>query len=64
MPISLHKKVARENTRLVDEGHIVKMQEYSDKLFVSSIVTAVEKKESLKVALESREQSKQIHNTK
>ena len=43
------------------QGHIQKLEECSDKYFVSSIVITVKKHGSLKLALESRESKKQVH---
>ena len=64
VPISLQDKVDKKNHRLVNEGHIVKLQECSDKYFVSSIVITVKKDGSIKLALESRELNKQVHKNK
>ena len=64
MPISLQDKVDKEIHRLINEGHIVKLQEGSDKYFVSPIVITVKKDGSIKIALESRELNKQVHKNK
>ena len=64
MPISLKDKVDKENHRLINEGHIVKLKECSDKYFVSPIVITVKKDGSIKLALESRELNKQVHKNK
>ena len=48
----------------MNEGHIVKLQECSDKFFVSPIVITVKKDGSIKLALESRELNKQVHKNK
>ena len=48
----------------MNEGHIVKLQECSDKYFVSTIVITVKKDGSIKLALESRELNKQVHKNK
>ena len=53
--ISLQDKVDEKIHRLINEGHIVKLQECSDKYFISPIVITVKKDESIKLALESRE---------
>ena len=50
VPISLQDKVDQEVTRLINEGHITKLQECSDKYFVSSIVITVKKDGSMKLA--------------
>ena len=61
MPISLQNKVDKEIDRLINEGHIIKLQEYSDEYFVSPIVITVKKDGSIILALESRELNKQVH---
>ena len=63
MPISLQDKVDKEINRLINEGHI-KLQECSDKYFVSPIVITVKKDGSITLALESRELNKQVHKNK
>ena len=62
--ISLQDKVDKEIHRLMNEGHIVKLQECSDKYFVSPIVITVKKDGSIKISLESRELNKQVHKNK
>ena len=64
MPISLQDKADKESNRLINEGHIIKLQECSDKYFVSPIVITVKKDGSIKLALESRELNKQVHKNK
>ena len=64
VPISLQDKVDKEINRLMNEGHIIKLQECSDKYFVSPIVITVKKDGSIKLALESRELNKQVHKNK
>ena len=54
----------KEIDRLIKEGHIIKLQKYSDKTFVSPIVTTLKKDGSIILALESRELSKQVHKNK
>ena len=44
VPISLQDKVDKEIDRLIKEGHIIKLQECSDKYFVSPIVITVKKR--------------------
>ena len=58
VPISLQDKVDKEINRLINEGHIVKLQECSDKYFDGK------KDGSIKLALESRELNKQVHKNK
>ena len=64
MPISVQDKVDKEIDRLIKEGHIIILQECSDKYFVSPIVIRVKKDGSIKLALESRELNKQVHMNK
>ena len=61
VPISLQDKINKELNRLIGEGHIIKLQECSDKSFVSPIVITVIKDRSIKMALESRELNKLLH---
>ena len=48
VPISLQEKVDKEFYRLIDEGRVVKLQECSNKYFVSPIVITVKKDGSIK----------------
>ena len=48
----------------MQQGHIEKLEECSDKYFVSPIVITVKKDGPLKLALESRELNKQVHKNK
>ena len=50
VPISLQDKADKEIHRLINEGHIVKLQECSDKYFVSPIVITVEKRWKYKIS--------------
>ena len=53
-----------EIDKLLQQGHIEKRTECSDKYFVSPIVITVKKDGSVKLALESRELNKQVHKNK
>ena len=53
-----------EIDKLLKQSHIEKLEECSDKYFVSPIVITVKKDGSVKLALESRELNKQVHKTK
>ena len=64
VPITLQEKVDRESSKLLQQGHIEKLEESSDKYFVSPIVITVKKDGSVKLALESRELNKQVHKNK
>ena len=50
VPISLQDKEDKEIHRLINEGHIVKLQDCSDKYFVSPIVITVKKKRKYQVS--------------
>ena len=65
VPITLQKKVDKETDKLLEQCHIQKLEECSDKYFVSPIVITVKKDGSVKLApLESRELNKQVHKNK
>ena len=64
VPITLQEKVNKEIEKLLEQGHIQKLEECSDKYFVSPIVITVKKNGSVKLALESRELNKQVHKNK
>ena len=64
VPISLQEKVDAEINKPLQQGHIEKLTECSDKYFVSPIVITVKKDGSVKLALESRELNKQVHKNK
>ena len=63
-PITLQEKVDKEIDKLLGQGHIQKLEECSDKYFVSPIVITVKKDVSVKLALESRELNKQVLKNK
>ena len=64
VPITLQEKVDTEIDKLLKQSHIGKLEEGSDKYFVSLIVTTVKNDGSVKLALESRELNKQVHENK
>ena len=64
VPITLQEKVDKEFEKLLEQGHIQKLEECSDNFFVSPIVITVKKDGSVKLALESRELNKQVHKNK
>ena len=64
VPINLLDKVSDELKKLSQQGHIEKLQEYSDKNFVSSIVITVKNDNSVKLALDSKILNKSIHKNK
>ena len=50
--------------KLSEQGHIEKLQECSDKKFISPIVITVKKDQSVKLALDSKNLNKAIHKNK
>ena len=64
VPINLLHKVSDELKKLSDQGHIEKLQEGSDKNFISPIVITVKKDKSVKLALDSEVLNKAIHKNK
>ena len=60
----MQEKIDKEIEKLLEQGHIQKLEECSDKNFVSPIVITVKKDGSLKLALESRKLNKQVHKNK
>ena len=64
VPITLKDKVGKEISKFLQQGHNEKLEECSDKYFVSPIVITVKKDGSVKLALESRELNKQVHMNK
>ena len=64
VPITLQDKVDQEISKLLQQVHIEKLEECSDKKLVSPIVITVKRDGSVKVALESRDLNKQVHKNK
>ena len=62
--INLLDKVSDELKKLTQQGHIEKLQECSDKNFISPIVITVKKDKSVKLALDSKVLNKAIHKNK
>ena len=61
VPINLLDKVSDELKKLSEQGHIEKLQECSDKNFISPIVITVKKDQSVKLVLDSKVLNKAIH---
>ena len=57
-------KVSDELKNLSEQGHIEKLQEGSDKIFISPIVITVKKDKFVKLALDSKILNKSIHKNK
>ena len=64
VPINLLDKVSAELKKLSEQGHIEKLQECSDKNYISPIVITVKKDKSVKLALDSKILNKAIHKNK
>ena len=61
MPIHLQPKAKIELKKLLNEGHIEKLNNCSDQFFISPIVITVKKDKSIKIALDSTILNKAIH---
>ena len=61
---NLLDKVSDELKKLSEQGHIEKLQECSDKNFISPIVITVKKDQSVNLALDSKVLNKAIHKKK
>ena len=64
VPINLLDKKSDELKKLSEQGQIEKLQECSDKNFISPIVITVKKDRSVKLALDSKVLNKAIHKNK
>ena len=54
VPINLQPLVNEELKKLLDEKHIIKLNSFSDKNFISPIVITVKKDKTVKIALDSK----------
>ena len=64
VPINLQPLVNIEFKKLLDEKHIIKLNSYSDKNFISPIVVTVKRDKTVKLALDSNILNKSIHKNK
>ena len=64
MPKHLQPKVKIEFEKLLNEGHIEKLNNCSDQFFISPIVITVKKDQSIKISLDSKILNKAIHKNK
>ena len=60
VPIQLQDAVNKEVSRLLQEGHIVKVQERKEDVFLQPTVITVKKDRSVKIALDARELNKNV----
>ena len=54
VPINLQERVNNEIKKLLEEGHIEKMNNCSEKYFISPIVITVKRDQTIKLALDSK----------
>ena len=64
VPINLKERVNNEIKKLLEEGHIEKMNNCSDQYFISPIVITVKRDQTIKLALVSKTLNKAIHKNK
>ena len=64
IPIALQENVAKEIKGLIDEGHVVKLDNCKENQFISPVVITVESDGSLKLALDSKELNKEVCKNK
>ena len=64
IPIHLQERVKIEMNKLIDQQHIIKLEKFSDKQFISPIVITVKKDQTVKLALDSKKINKFIQKNK
>ena len=64
VPIQLQESVKKEINRLLQEGHIVKVQDIKEDVFLQPTVIMVKKDRSVKIALDARELNKNVGKDK
>ena len=60
VPIQLQDALNKEISRLIQEGHIVRVQELKEDVYLQPTVTTVKKDRSVKIALDARELNKNV----
>ena len=60
MPIQLQESVKNEINKLLLEGHIVKVSEIKEDVFLQPTVFTVKKEKSVKFAFDARELNKNV----
>ena len=60
VPVQLQEVVQEEIERLLEEGHIEKVNEVTDKQFIQPVVITVKKDKSVKIALDARALNNEI----
>ena len=64
IPIALQERVATEIERLIKQGHVERLQNFTENQFISPIVITVKRVGSLKIALDSKELNKAVCKNK
>ena len=64
VPINLQERVNNKIKKLLEEGHIEKLNNCSDQYFISPIVITVKRDQTIKLALDSKTLNKSIHKNK
>ena len=64
IPINLQDRVSSENKKLLEEGHIEKLNNCLEHYFISLIVITVKRDQTIKLALDSKILNKSIHKNK
>ena len=64
VPINLQDRVNSEIKKLLEEGHIEKLNNCSDQYLISPIVITVRRDQTIKLALDSKILNKSIHKNK
>ncbi len=64
IPLALQNRVAEEIERLINAGHIERLQSFTDDQFISPIVITVQRDGSLTLALDSKELNKMVSQNK
>ena len=64
MPINLQDKVNIELKKLLDEKHIIKLTNWTEKYFIFPMDVTVKKDQAIKLALDSKILNKAIHKKK
>ena len=64
IPLALQNRVAEEIERLINAGHLERLQSCTDDQFISPIIITVKRDGSLKLALDSKELNKMVSQNK
>ena len=64
IPIHLQERVEGELNKIINQKHIIKLDNFSDRQFISPIVITVKKDQIVKFALDSKKINKFIHKNK